>query len=391
MKVMLEIHFTESYGGTEFPPASTRLLQAIIAGSADTYVNLLKHLETRIPVIYASSDVSILQFAKYVPNNDNNLTHKNAKGQRKYITRRSDTGLRVVYEYDIDEQFFDDLQGAAKTIHTLGIGGDFVVANAKKECDVTGLDKYEMKEGGTIRLFTPVHGFIDSVFARYKTGAALRLRHSYFAKNDKTRNYALFELTEPVPSESISLLVSWIRHAASKYLPTISGHGDHDKRLVIIPAVTQDWRDNMIRRVAVLAPDARGAREAAAKMAALHLTDEVGKDCGYLVPAEFDAVFSDYFSASKVWRTVTPVVGAYDNGDQKQRMRNFARMFKHSNLPMPRRIKFVPRQSKHFVNAYHKAFPRFFVECEFDEPIAGPITLGRGRYAGLGIFASVNR
>lgn len=392
MRAFIEVEWLESYGGAEYPPAPTRLLQAIIAATVDRHVELLKHLETRVPVIYATKDPAILEFAKFVPNNDEQLPHVNASSKRKYIVRRCDGALRVVFEYDIEAPLFSELTEAALAIHTLGISGDFVIAKASATADVTGLDRYELKKGGTIRLFTPVAGFIDSVFARYNTGSALRLQHSYFARNAPKRSYALFELTNPLPSERSSLLVSWVRHAASPILYDISGHGPHEKRLVIIPVVTQAWRDSMIRRVIISAPNEEMAREAEAKLAALHLTDEAGTDRGYLIPAEYDAVFADHLTSCKMWRSVTPIIGAYDNHDQRKRMRNISKMFSQAGLPAPTGIRLIPcRNDQFFVNIRHREFPRFNLEIEFAEPVVGPVLLGRGRFSGLGVFASVNR
>ena len=65
MKAYIDVRFVAGeYGGVEFPPAPSRLLQAVIAATRDYYINLLRHLETQTPVIYASSDFARADFAK---------------------------------------------------------------------------------------------------------------------------------------------------------------------------------------------------------------------------------------------------------------------------------------------------------------------------------------
>lgn len=347
MKAHIDVRFVAGeYGGVEFPPAPSRLLQAVIAATGDGYINLLRHLETQTPVIFASSEFARLDFATYVINNDENVEHINASKQKKIVQRIGD--LRVVYEYNVAPELFPVLCEAVKQIEALGRAGDWVLATASENVDVSGLDKFEPRGNG-LELHMPVAGFVDSVFARYQHGKALRLTSVRYAKNaGSPRCHELFELTEPVPLEHASLLVSWIRHAAMKRLPAISGHGDHDSRLVITPVPTLDYRDNMIRRVIVTAPDAATGRTVTAKLAGLHLIGEGGVSKGHIVPADSNAVFSDYLSESKKWVTVTPILGAFDNGDLRQRSRNFARMFKQAGLPVPVSINTIPKHDRFF-------------------------------------------
>src|SRR5258708_26066016 len=307
MKAHIDVRFVGGeYGGVEFPPAPSRLLQAMIAATGDGYIDLLRHLETQTPVIFASSEFARLDFATYVINNEESVAQNNASKQKKIVQRIGD--LRVVYEYNVAPELFRVLCEAVKQIQALGRTGDWVLAIASENADASGLDKFEPRENGSLDLNMPVAGFVDSVFARYQHGTALRLTSVRYAKNaGSPRCNELFELTEPVPLEHASLLVSWIRHAEMKRLPAISGHGDHDSRLVITPVPTLDFRDNMIRRVIVTAPDAATGRTVTVKLAGLHLIMEGGVSKGHIVPADSNAVFSDYLSESKKWITVTPI------------------------------------------------------------------------------------
>jgi CRISPR-associated protein Csb2 len=232
------------------------------------------------------------------------------------------------------------------------------------------------------------------VFRRFRNSTALRLTTSRYAKNaGSARSNILFELTEPVRREYSSHLVSWIRHAAMKRLPDISGHGDHERRLVVTPITTLDYNSGMIRRIVVTAPDDATGRTAMAKMAGLHLTAEDGTSRGYLSPTDSDSVFSNYLSSSRRWMTVTPILGRFDNGDTRQRARNFRTMFEQAGLPIPISYAEIPRHDKVFVGKEHgnDKLPRMHIAVEFKEPVSGVVAVGAGRYTGLGIFANLGQ
>jgi CRISPR-associated protein Csb2 len=398
MKTYVDVNFVVGeYGGVKFPPAPTRLLQAIVAGSGETYAALLRLLEVQTPVIYASRDYTCLDYATYVPNNDERLEHANAASKKNIVQRVGD--LRVVYEYDIVPELFPVLRDAVGSMQALGRAGDWVIARATETVDVARLDKFEPREGGTTTLRVPAAGFIDSVFNRFKNGTALRFTTNEYTKNAGTfRANCLFELTDPVRREYASHVVSWVRHAAMKRLPDklsidISGHGDHERRLVITPVTTLDYGDDMIRRIVVTAPDAVTGRTVTAKMAGLHVIDDDGTSRGYVVPVDSDAVFSQYLSPSKRWMTVTPILGRFDNGDTRQRARNFRKMFEQAGLPTPKSVTYIPRSDRMFVGKHHghDKLPRMHVAVEFKEPVSGVVAVGAGRYAGLGIFANLSQ
>jgi CRISPR-associated protein Csb2 len=199
MKAFIEVNWVSGeYGGVEFPPAPTRLLQAIVASSVDKHIDLLRHLETKLPVIYATKEYAQVNFSTYVINNDEKFQHNNAATQKKHVQRRAE-GLRVVYEYDLAESLFPSFCGAASEIMVLGRTGDFVIARGSVTANVDGLDRFEERVTGSVELNAPVAGFIDSVFARYNNRKALKLRACRYSKNPgSARDYALFELTEPV-------------------------------------------------------------------------------------------------------------------------------------------------------------------------------------------------
>jgi CRISPR-associated protein Csb2 len=161
----------------------------------------------------------------------------------------------------------------------------------------------------------------------------------------------------------------------------------------VTPITTLDYNSGMIRRIVVTAPDDATGRTAMAKMAGLHLTAEDGTSRGYLSPTDSDSVFSNYLSSSRRWMTVTPILGRFDNGDTRQRARNFRTMFEQAGLPIPISYAEIPRHDKVFVGKEHgnDKLPRMHIAVEFKEPVSGVVAVGAGRYTGLGIFANLGQ
>jgi CRISPR-associated protein Csb2 len=200
----------------------------------------------------------------------------------------------------------------------------------------------------------------------------------------------LFELTEPVPAQQATEVVERIRRAAmNAKIKNADGHDLTASRLAIYPLPTLHYRDLMIRKVVISSTDATLVKAATAKLAGASL----GESHGYLMPAEHDAVFSDYTSASRNWKSVTPVLqSGFHNGDAKKRARVYAKMFTHAGLPMPIAVHEVKQRTDDYKVSPkhgHDKLPRVNLLVEFAEPVAGVVAIGSGRYSGLGIFANV--
>ena len=80
MKVFIAVKFVADYRGAEFPPSPLKLVQAIIASSQDTYMDVLNCLETQTPLIRAAAPSAQYEYSRFVINNDERLEHNNAGG-----------------------------------------------------------------------------------------------------------------------------------------------------------------------------------------------------------------------------------------------------------------------------------------------------------------------
>jgi hypothetical protein len=399
MKVFIAVKFVADYRGAEFPPSPLKLVQAIIASSQDTYMDVLNCLEMQTPHIRVTAPSAQYEYSRYVINNDKRLEHNNAAGRKPDIVRCfNDTAVHVFYEYEVPVELRSQLTEAVAKIHTVGRAGDWVFASVLDTLPEGKFDFYKPGDGGLTTLRVPVEGSVASLFAHYHYKVPVIFKDVAYAKNPpSSQPRALFGLTEPVSAQQTSQVAAWIRHAAMKAgIPGIDGHDNSAPRLTITPLPTLDFKDGMIRRVVVSSPDPSLVKIAGSTMAALPLTDVQGKARGYLIPAEIDAVFSDYLNASKRWVTVTPVLqSGFHNGDPKKRAKVYAKMFKHSGLPMPISIQEIKgKHSDDFVVGKkhgHDKLPRVSLAVEFAKPVSGVVALGTGRYTGLGIFANLNR
>jgi CRISPR-associated protein Csb2 len=137
-----------------------------------------------------------------------------------------------------------------------------------------------------------------------------------------------------------------------------------------------------------------------------------------------DNALTRYRDEAVAWATVTPVVlpGFDDPGglrarlaqtrDAPEQMRLLARLsrrreglvrkaFRHAGLTdelvfgaqiVTREAGFfagVELASRYAVPQHLAAFPRLHVHVTWPRPVPGPLCIGRGRYSGLGLFASI--
>jgi len=356
---------------------------------------VLNYLETQTPVIHAVEPRAHYEVGRYVINNDERLVHNNSGTKKQDIVRMfADEPTHVVYEYDLSEALAPEFRAAISEIHTLGRAGDWVFAAVQPELPDGKFDSYTPMHGGSVSLRVPGQGSVSSLFAHYQSKAPVLFRNVRYAKNpSKAQPRTLFSLTEPVPAQQATVLVAWIRHALmTAGVKGVDGHENAAPRLQIVPLPTLHFNDGMIRRVALVSSDPALIKAAESKGAGLRMTDNKGGDRGYLMPAEFDAVCSQYMSPAKRWVTATPVLqSGFHNNKLSKKAKLYARMFTQAGLPQPMRVIEIDGRTDDYkvsVKHGHDKLPRVRLLVEFAEEVPGPITLGTGRYAGLGIFAS---
>lgn len=376
----LEVCFLSGrYGGSEWPPAPMRLLQALVAGTRDGTNPALKWLEELDPpVILAEADPVGTTIRTFVPNNTAKgaLATPTEKAIRDRQIRRPRATVRYCWRFNAADQPLATLASvAAERLHTLGTGHDMCSARAWVSDD--GLISRDSERAlwkpspllgisaGGVPLRVPVLGSLASIEARYQAGrqrfdssagfvppvlapAAFR-SIEYSPSHQWPRLLAIpVRLVEPT---SETAMVSWphartvhvgamLRHGAmsalnnTQYADWAAGYApdeDLDNRLswVPLPSIGQHNADRRIRRAVFLArPDAQAGMEALYQALLADRITLCDKESGEVqavarVADEQDqqGVFEHYKHSGRVWKTVTPIALPGDYATDARRTR----------------------------------------------------------------------
>src|SRR5262249_24262573 len=134
MKAYLKVRYFDSYRGAEFPPSPLKLIQAIIASSQSTYMDVLQCLESQTPAIYAVQPAAEYSYSRYVPNNHESLEHGNTGTKQTTTTRVFPSAeAHVVYECEVPAELLPRLEGAVSAVKTIGHAADWVLCSVSAE------------------------------------------------------------------------------------------------------------------------------------------------------------------------------------------------------------------------------------------------------------------
>ncbi|MDP2320182.1 MAG: type I-U CRISPR-associated protein Csb2 [Acidobacteriota bacterium] len=217
---------------------------------------------------------------------------------------------------------------------------------------------------------------------------------------------------------------------------SVLGHGNGEEaRLLLVPVPSIEPRGGgaetvgAVRRVMVFSTNARSTDTAwaARVLGGMDLIDEkTGEVQAVLAAASRDdRVLKRYVSESSTWATVTPVLlpGHDDPGGLREKLRKakgseaqkalLARLMKRreglvrkalchaglgDELALSAEIEMretgfiagVENASRFAVPSHLTKSLRFHVKLTWQVKVAGPLCIGRGRFSGLGLLASVN-
>ncbi|MDP9035058.1 MAG: type I-U CRISPR-associated protein Csb2 [Myxococcota bacterium] len=216
---------------------------------------------------------------------------------------------------------------------------------------------------------------------------------------------------------------------------SVLGHNDsHEARLLLVPVPSIEPRGRgaetvgAVRRVMVFSTDPRSSDTAwgARALGGMDLIDEKTGEVHAVLAATSpgDRVLKRYLSESSTWATVTPMVlpGHDDRGGLREKLRKAMRVEEQRSLLdrlMKRRealvrkalrhaglgdelvfsaeietretgfIAGVEKASRYAVPSHLTSSPRLHVKLTWPVKVVGPLCVGRGRFSGLGLFASV--
>ena len=186
---------------------------------------------------------------------------------------------------------------------------------------------------------------------------------------------------------------------------------EHDLHISIVPLshTATQWGDGSILGVGILVPDSVDAHERQTLHDAI---DElrpisVGSrgDIAYQIdasPTKASLKRGPYAGPSTLWTTVTPYVyDRYPETDQ-DRDEMIASACEHIGLPQPKQVHVIEHgvspltgvpnaESTRLDGTRFSSHPRRHVVIQFEEPVQGPITIGRGRFLGIGLMRRLKR
>jgi len=239
------------------------------------------------------------------------------------------------------------------------------------------------------------------------------------------RPYAVFELAEGVAfrQEDAAKVAAMLRSLASRCAREdthefpggsetyVAGHtgkqGPTPPRFsyMPLPTIGHEHADGMIRRLLVAEPfggDGLHARWAQSRLRNARLQDRDGNDRGVLLDlwrAGSGRIIRRYVDEARTWCTVTPVIlPGFDDGKRPKAENLLLAAARQADLPVDavaeltmRKAPFWPgsqHSRRYFMPPYLKDLPGWHVRLTFHEPVPGPLAIGAGRHAGLGILAA---
>ena len=490
--VTVRLHEGRYHGADGWPPAPSRLFQALMAGAArgacvpQATLDALDWLENLPhPEIAAPRDVPGQTYKSYVPNNDLDAAlpeKKNAFDIDKAIASVRAPKLMKPILFDVDTPIIycwlingeaalaKALCEAAENLYQLGRGVDMAWAEAA----VVGADDAARRlsdHGGIIfrpslggesnlKLLCPRPGSRRSLTARFDG-----MRHRFRAGETKRRPVRVF-VQPPKPLfakiaydappvrlvfelrdrdvksgfaarrlSDIAQLTAEVRDQVAKRLVNaVPSHEadierylvgrdakETDKaarvQIVPIPSVGHPYADMMIRRLVVYVPQScpLPSGDLAWAFAQVVWTDDDGVIVGELQRASDDGMVNRYERRGRYWKSVTPLAlstarrrridlarSSDEAKDGAERMREEMRAvhavrqaLRHagvSSTPTDVRVQrepFETRGERVEPFATGTRFPKnalWHVAISFAAPVTGPLSLGDGRYLGLGLM-----
>jgi CRISPR-associated protein Csb2 len=292
--------------------------------------------------------------------------------------------------------------------------------------------------GGVFRPVPPLRAFATTTY-----------RHAAILPARPFAAFVLRDLDDPsefaaFPPTRANHLAAMLRHAACEAakhdldpdgwrtnewaLRFVAGHGpegapkrrandDPHPRFSYLPLPTIGHRhaDGLIRRVIVAEPfggDGLSARWIARRLNNAVLHDEDRGPVARLEPVspddpDFATVFSLYASppraeAARSWISVTPVIlPGFDDHQAAKRERLLTDCLRHAGIDPATLVNIESRPTSWSgsITAPHRAFtrpsylthlPPIHVRLTFAHPVAGPLALGAGRHAGLGVCCQLD-
>jgi len=351
-------------------------------------------------------------------------------------------------EMAVAQQYAETLCKETRHLLALGWGIDQVIGNGRilTEIEVIALPGQRWRPIITYRPTTqtwrvPITGSLANLelvwrsFLRRVDGQEYHppLKLTQFKMvsyiNDNTlppRSYAIFDLSEKVAfrQENVAKVAAMLRSVTIRCALQdthkfpggsgvyVAGHVGPQEQTparfsyLPLPTIGHEHSDGLIRRLLVAEPFGGNGEEAQwveNRLQNATLRDEEGDERGALFSSwreESKRMVFRYVSNAREWCTVTPVIlPGFDDGKYSKAEGLLNTAMRQANLPLKAVVEITMRKapfwpgSKHpcqyFVPNYLQRLPRWHVRLVFNNPVPGPLAVGAGRHAGLGLFARI--
>jgi CRISPR-associated protein Csb2 len=165
----------------------------------------------------------------------------------------------------------------------------------------------------------------------------------------------------------------------------------------------------MIRRVMIVAPFESEAelRHLSAQLNGEQLQPEQGASGPILDSVGSDGVIRQYLGPSKVWASVTPIIlPGHDDHKPAKTIKLIERALAQSGIEQECQFTWGPlpyfnncltaskydrngRRTGYFRPDHLNGLTATHIRITFQNPVAGPLTIGAGRHCGLGVLAAI--
>lgn len=435
----------------DWPPDPLRLYQALVRGSHEGNRHLRWAHDGRLSEAFRwleqqTCSLIIAPRAKlgisrdeYVRNPSMNPDEKTKKVVRPYHMLNGQQ-IHYVWTFRDGAEYAQVIAQEARHLIALGWGRDRVIGRGRvgEVGRLTG-DRWELQDGrGHKELRHPIAGTMDDLTARHEVKYMDKLpddpshpvpdlsqyRTMWYANPEiMDRPYAAFKLVDDVGDTDMvhprlaSKLASMMRHLLIQNqhefayeFPGVdtgaflAGHVGKVQQTPprfsyqVLPTIGP-YGDGYIRRVLIAEQyggDGRYSKWANELLDSHLLRGKDGEEYR-LQSMPPDGVVDQYVQPSRIWRTVTPVVlRGWDDGNPRKLAKLLDRALEDAGIVDVDRT-WIQR-APFFPGGLHSAQycrPRHLqnglclhVGVKFCKPVEGPLALGSGRHAGLGIMAT---
>jgi len=408
----------------------------------------------RPPLIVGPRARVTTRCAYFVPNNDSDMVFDRQDRLTSKVARphRIIGGDTVHYVWPIDPPDEDRARLLCEEANYLlalgwgidqGVGRGRVLSAAEMD-ELPGhrWRAWDIHRPGTQAWRVPAEGFVDDLEEAHRSFTQrvadgsyrpprkpVRFRSVHYLSGTTlpARAYAVFDLPEgagfrPARIAAVAAMLRSLTCRSAKddthEFPGgtevyVAGHVEGDKETpprfsyLPLPTIGHEHADGAIRRLLIAEPFGGNGAHASWAQQRLHnatLRNERGEERGWLLDLwrpRSPRVVNRYVRESQVWSSVTPVVlPGLDDGKHAKAERLFLKAATQAGIAVAtieslalRKAPYWPgaeHPRHYFVPGYLRSFPKWHATVRFREPVPGPIAIGAGRHAGLGLLASAD-